>query len=360
MLQYLLTCLAGIALGVVGMRVWQSSRAAPAEQYTGNSPAEPAVSASETQPAAPAPTRKLLIGAGALLALAIAVFALRSGDNTESTPAGPMAASGGTDATGKAVGDVDSMITRLADRLAKEPNDGEGFRMLGWSYVMTGHPDKAIEPYKRALVLLPGKAIVHAGYGEAMVGAAGGTVSAEAKATFDKAVALDPAEPRARYFLALWQAQHGQEKEALDKWIAIANQGPADASWQGDVRRKISETAAKLGVDVSARLKVAAQVGAIAAAPAVDPGAMQAASALPPADRQAMIDGMVEGLAAKLKTNPKDADGWVRLLRSRMVLKQDEQAAKDLASARAALTGNAAALAMVNAAAAEFGVPGSQ
>ncbi len=68
---------------------------------------------------------------------------------------------------------------------------------------------------------------------------------------------------------------------------------------------------------------------------------------------------MVEGLARKLQANPKDADGWVRLLRSRMVLKQGEQAGRDLATARRALAGSGAPLTMLNGAAREFGVPGA-
>lgn len=259
---------------------------------------------------------------------------------------------------GQKLDDVDTMIARLAERLEKNPDDGDGFRMLGWSYVMTGHPEKAIAPYQRALKLLPNNALVHSGYGEALAGVAGNTVTPQAKAAFEKAVALDPAEPRARYFLALWQAQHGQEKEALDKWIALANGGPADATWQADVRRQIAETSRKLGVDVSSRLKQGGTSAAGAPA-ALDASTVQAASQLPAGERQAMIDGMVERLAAKLKANPDNPDGWVQLLRSRMVLKQDEQAAKDLSAARAALSGKAEGLRKVNEAATKLAVPGA-
>lgn len=71
------------------------------------------------------------------------------------------------------------------------------------------------------------------------------------------------------------------------------------------------------------------------------------------------INQMVEGLASKLKSNPQNADGWARLLRSRMVLEQRDQAARDLVSARKALAGDQAGLAQVNAVAREVGVPGA-
>lgn len=351
MLQYILTGLAGIALGIVGMRVWQARGAAPVAQSEAPANASPG----SPSGASPANSRMILIGAAALAVLAGAVFLFRGPGISESGPAGVAGTPAGVPS--RALDDVETMIDRLAKRLEQNPNDGEGFRMLGWSHVMTGHPEKALEPYRRALALLPQSAIVHAGYGEALVGVAKDTVTPEAKAEFDRAIALDPKEPRARFFQALWLAQHGQEKQALDQWIALANGGPADAAWQEDLHKRIRDTATRLGVDVSSRLKNAPPAAMAAAAPPIDNAAMQSASTLPPADRQAMVDQMVEGLAAKLRANPKDADGWIRLLRSRMVLNQGSQAARDLATARQALAGNAAELARINAAAREFSVP---
>ncbi|MDE2596054.1 MAG: hypothetical protein KGL44_04155 [Sphingomonadales bacterium] len=354
MLQYLLTGLAGIALGIVAMRVWQARE--PGEAAPQPDSVEGA--APETTPSsAPGIQRKLLIGAGGLVAVAVAVLALRSPDAPAASDAPAPMPRGA--ASGKALDDVDTMINRLAARLEKEPNDGEGFRMLGWSYLMTNRPELAIAPFKRALTLLPNAALVHSGYGEALAGVAKGAVTPEAKAEFDRAVALDPKDPRALYFLALWQAQHGQQKEALEKWIALANSGPADAPWQSDLRRQITDVSGKLGVDVSARLTGPASATAGVSAPPIPAGAMQAASALPASDRQAMVDQMVNGLADKLKANPADVDRWVLLLRSRMVLHQGEQAHGDLVTARKALSSDTAGLAKVNAAARELGIPGA-
>lgn len=369
MIQYFLTGLAGLALGLVIMRLIQS-RPAPQEvdpasrselDVEADGPAETTASNPKTW----SMSQKLLAGAGGLVLVAVALILLRTPEESGPAMSLPSTASGTAD---QAIGDVDTMISRLAKRLESNPTDGEGFRMLGWSYVMTGNPEKAIAPYKRAMALLPANALVHSGYGEALVGIAKNTVTDEARGHFDKALAIDPKEPRALYFAALWQAQHGKEKEALDKWVALANSAPAEASWQPDLRARIAETAKKLGIDVSARLKAAAQpatamgTGPMPAAtepPPLDPASMQAASALPPAQRQEMIDGMVEGLAKRLKDNPRDADGWARLLRSRMVLKQTDKAAAELNTARAALKADPQALARLNAAVSTMGIPGA-
>jgi len=355
MLPYLLTTIAGIALGIVGMRLWQTQNSGAARSES--EPAAPETMARENERPAPSNNRRILIGAGAIGLAAIAVLAFRPASQGSTDGAALADAGMASGAPGKQLDDVDTMISRLAARLEKEPNDGEGFRMLGWSYVMTGHPDKAIEPYKRSIALLPKNAGAHAGLGEALTGVAGNKVTPEAKAEFDKALALDAAEPRARHFTALWLAQNGREREALDKWIALANSAPADTPWQPEVRKQIDAVAGKLGIDVSGKLKAAP---AAASAGGPDAAAVQAAGQLPEGQRQAMVDGMVEGLANKLKANPNDAEGWIKLLRSRMVLKQDQKAADDLAIARRSLAGDKSGLSRVNAAAAEFGVPGAK
>lgn len=358
MLPYVLTALAGIVIGIVSARVL-SMRDKPALDM-----AEPSLA--ETG-AAPAGKRAwplstiILLAAGAVAVLSVAVILFR-GDAPEQNGAPSVDLANGTGTTGAATAldGVDVMIERLAKRLETAPDDGEGFRMLGWSYVNTGKPDKAVLAYKRALELLPARADVHAGYGEALTDVSGGTVTPEAKASFDRAMALDAREPRARYFEALYDAQHGNKKSALDSWIALANDGPTGASWQADLRKHIAETAAELGQDVSARLKASAErPPASSAAPPIDASAVATASSMPETDRKAMIDNMVDGLARKLAANPADPDGWGRLLRSRMVLKQTDQAARDLAAARKALAGSPGQLAQINALARELGVPGS-
>ena len=52
-------------------------------------------------------------------------------------------------------------------------------------------------------------------------------------------------------------------------------------------------------------------------------------------EQQDMIRSMVDRLAGKLAENPNDAEGWLRLIRARMVMNDREQAAKDVATARA-------------------------
>lgn len=57
---------------------------------------------------------------------------------------------------------------------------------------------------------------------------------------------------------------------------------------------------------------------------------MEAAASMSAEDRQAMIQNMVDGLSAKLVDDPQNTEGWIRLLRARKVLNQDDEARAEI------------------------------
>jgi cytochrome c-type biogenesis protein CcmH len=377
MVALILTGIAGIAIGVVIMRLLSGSASTQIGESPENSKIENASSkilgsdsAGEISPAISIQssgflsrfdrTQLLLGSAGVILAIAAALIAFRS-DNPDT---GVVAAPTNTPSAAQAgeLDDVGTMISKLAERLKTDTTDGEGFRMLGWSYVNTGRPDEAVIAYSTAVKLLPGRADVHAGYGEAIVAVAKDAVTPDAKTQFDAAIKIDPKEPRARFFLALHKAQNGKENEALAEWIALSNESPADLPWQSDLQQRAAKLAAKIGTNIDGKFKKAA---AAPAAPTTtgsfipngpDAVTLAAADKMPAAERQSMIDGMVEGLAAKLKANPDDIDGWVKLIRSRIVLKDNAKAKDDLNLARKAFASKPDKLAQLNSLAAELGL----
>lgn len=260
-------------------------------------------------------------------------------------------------------GDVATMISGLEAKLKTDPNDAEGWRMLGWAFFETGKFAEAAQAYARATQLVPGKAEYWSSLGEARVLAGGGNVPGDAKAAFDRAIAIDPKDPRARYFLAVNKDIAGDHKGAIADWIALLRDTPAGAPWEADVRRIIAEVAAKEKIDISkemAGLRPAppSPGAAIANAPIPGPTAqdMQAASGMPKGQQDMMIQGMVDGLEGKLKANPDNAQGWIMLMRSRMQLGETAKASAAYRSAKAAFAGKPAA-GQIEAAAEELGVP---
>lgn len=367
----ILTGLAGVALGIAIMRLIQKpdatadmnipddalQPASKTNKIANVQNSDPVPLASAKGIAAYSRSQLALGSAGILVVLAVAIFAFRSGDGATANTVTPGSA---VSAPSKTLDDVDTMIARLEARLKTDPTDGEGFRTLGWSYQNTGHPDKAIPAYQQASKLLPGRADILVGLGEAMVGVAKDVVTPEAKDQFDQAIKLDSKEPRARFFLSLYKAQHGEERAALDEWIALSNGAPAEQPWQADVQARIQKLATKLGVDIRGQLKaVATPVAAsmpVKGSGGPDAATISAASALPAAAQANMIDGMVEGLANRLKANPDDVEGWIKLIRSRMVLKDKAKAIDDLAMARKAFAKSPEKLAQINNNVREFGL----
>jgi cytochrome c-type biogenesis protein CcmH len=77
-----------------------------------------------------------------------------------------------------------------------------------------------------------------------------------------------------------------------------------------------------------------------------------------PAERDATIRGMVEGLAARLATNGGSLEEWSRLVRAYTVLREPEKARAALGEARKAFGADAAAMAGLDALAGELGLGG--
>jgi cytochrome c-type biogenesis protein CcmH len=279
-------------------------------------------------------SRIALIAAGLLAVSAIGVKLWR--DRAPDAPA--------STATAVAPRDVGATISSLEAKLKADPNDAEGWQMLGWSFFQTQRYAEAAMAYKRATVLKPDKGEYWSSLGEALVTAGPGNVPVEAKTAFEKAVALDPKDPRARYFLGVAKDMAGDHKGAIDDWFALLKDTPAGAPWEADVRRTIEAVGAKDKIEVASRLAALRPAApppgtATAAIPGPNPDQMRAATQLPPGQQEAMIAGMVEGLAAKLKANPKNVEGWIMLMRSYTTLGRGSDASAAYRSAVAANPG---------------------
>jgi cytochrome c-type biogenesis protein CcmH len=254
------------------------------------------------------------------------------------------------------MGEVSTMVAQLEAQLQRSPDNAEGWRMLGWSYMHTQRSADAAKAYAKAAALAPGNADYLSAEGEAQAAAAGGQVNADALKTFEAALAAAPGDPRARYYLAVHKDQSGDHKGAMEDWIALLKSAPADAPWTAEVRGFVERTARERGEDISARLP---RAPAAAAPPGPSPAEIAAASAMPQADQQAMIRSMVDKLAGELKQNPRDADGWVRLIRARMVLGETDKAAEALRDASRAFADAPQQLAALRDQARALGVPGA-
>ena len=149
---------------------------------------------------------------------------------------------------------IERMITALESQVRDTPDDAEMWRILGHAYSQAGRFESAAGAYARAAMLTPDDASLHSALGEALVQVGEGVVTDDALVAFQAAVSRDPADPRARYFLALRKDQTGDRDGAMDDWIALLNAAPAGAPWVPQVRALVDQVAAERGIDVSGRI----------------------------------------------------------------------------------------------------------
>jgi len=182
---------------------------------------------------------------------------------------------------------------------------------------------QAVETFTRAAARAPHRADLRSLLGEARVAAADGNVTELARLAFREAIGLDPRDPRARFYLGLARAQDGDLKGAIDDWLGLEADSGTDAAWRPMLADRLKLAADEAGIDLEVRRAELAPRGPTAADVA-------AAQQMSPADRQQMIRGMVDGLAARLADNPGDVEGWLRLARARRVLGEEADATEAL------------------------------
>ncbi len=209
---------------------------------------------------------------------------------------------------------IASLVSQVEAHLATSPNDGAGWEVLAPVYTRLGRFDDAVQARKKALLLNGPTATREADLGEAETAAANGVVTAEAKAAFERAVASDPKEAKARYFLGLAAEQDGMNDEAASIWRSMLAEAPTGAPWVAFVRQALARVS---GGPVATVEPSTADISAVAN--------------MSEDARRDTIRGMVARLADRLHDNGGDVEGWLRLVRAYVVL-GDRTKAKDAAA----------------------------
>jgi cytochrome c-type biogenesis protein CcmH len=224
---------------------------------------------------------------------------------------------------------LDNLVAQVEAHLEKNPTDGRGWGVLAPVLARLGRYDEAIRAYRNSLSYNGDSAERRSDLGEALAGAAGGVVTSEAKAEFERATALNADDPKANYFLGLAAEQDGRNADAAAIWRAMLAKAPSDAPWRPLVQAAL------------------VRVGG-PAAPALPDGAVAAAKEMNEADRGTMIRGMVDRLATRLKQNGDDVEGWLRLVRAYMVMGERDKAVSAVTDARQAVASDTERLRQLN------------
>ena len=299
----------------IGRRILALAGKAVPELASGQSAAATRTTANEVPKSARSKVARA-VGAVAILSVPLISWTLYSELGSPALPAQPLSARLAEDPSKSS---PEELVARAEAHLANNPDDGRGWDVLAPIYMRGGRFSDAATAYGNAARLLGGTGDRLAGLGEAQASAANGQITAEAEASFQRALTVEPANVKARFYLATALAQQGRLPEAEASWKAMLVTLPADSPWRSAAEKAIAEVARMTLAQTS-------PTGGAVSAPGPSPEQIDAAASMSQEDRTAMIEQMVSGLDAKLRENPRDAEGWMRLVRSYAVLGKPEAA----------------------------------
>lgn len=231
------------------------------------------------------------------------------------------------------------------------PDDAQGWQRLGLALFGENRFGEAATAYERATQADPDSPILWSALGESLVMASSTDPLPPAAITaFERALAMDSGDARARYFMAVRKDLGGDHAGAIADWLALLADTPTGAPWEADLIRTIEQVGAINQIEVSQRIASASEARNILPAEALaGPAAagqgqvrgptaqeLAAASAIPPSQQQDMAEAMVARLATRLQSEPDDVDGWIMLMRSYKQLGRDDDARGALTRALAA------------------------
>lgn len=247
------------------------------------------------------------------------------------------------------------LVAQLRDTMATHPDDPEGLRLLAFEEARIGNYVAARTTQQHLIEVLGDAATAQErlDLAEMMFLAAGGAISPEAEALLNAVLREDRTNGAARYYVGLMYAQQGRPDLGYPIWRNLLADSEPEAPWLVPIRQQIEIVAAMAGDNIS--------VADLPQPPLPDrpdqrgpsPEDVDAAGAMTPEDRQAMIEAMVEGLSERLANDGGTPQEWARLISAYIVLGQPDRARPIYQEALTAFAGSEAALDLIR----EAGAP---
>ena len=205
------------------------------------------------------------------------------------------------------------LVTQAEAHLRENPDDGRGWDVLAPVYFRLGDIASAETAYRNALRLMGDSPQRLSGLGEVLVTGAGGIVTDEAARQFRRALEIDPADARGRFFAGLADVQIGRYDEARASWVALAADAELDPAWRMVTEQSLAQLE-----------RTAPQMQAQGRPPELDADTVSQMRDLSRQEQAQAVEQMVASLDARLRDAPDDLEGWKRLIRARVVLDQTD------------------------------------
>ena len=187
-----------------------------------------------------------------------------------------------------------AMVDQLAQRLKKDPNDGEGWAMLARSYSVMERNDEALDAYAHAVALRKDDPAVLVDYADALGVKNKHSLAGEPMKLIKQALAMDPGNIKGLALAGTDAFVRQDYAQAVRYWAEVERVGPADSALVQRVTASLQEARSRAGLP---------------AAPSATPQAVTAPSEAPAAKTgvAASVAGTVTLAPALLsRTSPQD------------------------------------------------------
>lgn len=167
--------------------------------------------------------------------------------------------------------DVEAMVASLAARMQDEPDNIEGWKMLGRSYMSLQDFAAAVTAYERAVELENSEqAQTLVDLGAAILARDNARIEGRTSALFESALAIEPNNPSALFYGGIAALNRGNTDLAADRWEILLSLNPPEnirgvleqriAEWRGEPPPSAAPAAEQAGPVVTARIEVSAGI----------------------------------------------------------------------------------------------------
>ena len=135
---------------------------------------------------------------------------------------------------------IRDMVDGLAQRLEANPNDIEGWKRLGRSYLVLNEADRARQAYGRAVALAPTDVALLGDYANAALLAPGpANLPSESVGALREVLKNDEFDPAALWLVGLAEAEAGNKQQAVSLWERLLPQLETGTPAHDTVRDRI-------------------------------------------------------------------------------------------------------------------------
>jgi cytochrome c-type biogenesis protein CcmH len=143
---------------------------------------------------------------------------------------------------------VEAMVERLAAKMRENPDDADGWKMLGRSYAVLGRFADAVDAYSKAALRAPNDAALLADFADALAMARGQSLQGEPEKLVLKALQIDPKNLKALALAGTAAFHRGDFKVAADYWERMLPLVPPDSEDARAIKENVAEARAKGGL----------------------------------------------------------------------------------------------------------------